>query len=532
MAGLKSGQLSPPDRIVVSLPPLGVAEQAFEIRDYVRELKRKKVETYKSRSRVALAPDHLPQKSTTQTPLPGEEGCPKGGVVPDPQSVINHQSSSASADPHQPSSASADPDQSSTIPPKAAINHPTSTCQVVVDIMDAWPETFYQVIPKPLRKILGPILMAPMHRSAKRAYLGADKISAVGQSYLDLAKRYLNQRTEDRGQKPDEGNVDAPATEPTTKEGSAAASRSAQPSPQSSVIDHQSSRHRRPSAINHPAEGDDQSSQATPAKPMFLCYHGTDLERFAQRPEQGSAAASRSVCTTQPSVINHPAKGDHQSSAIHHQSSLTKSAPSAISHLAEGENQSSIINHQSSTAQPLHAVYLGSMGQGYDLMTILKVAARWKAEGTFPVQIHFAGTGAQANQLMTYSKLLMTEERVVFHGFLQKNEINQLLLSSDIALVPNKPDSLVACPYKAGEYAAAGLPMISCLDGELNELLAKWQAGCEYKEGDVDSLYNAFEKYTLNRELLHQHAYSARKLAEQRFNRAKTYISLSQFITS
>lgn len=525
MAGLKSGQLSPPDRIVVSLPPLGVAEQAFEIRDYVRELKRKKVETYKSRSRVALAPDHLPQKSTTQTPLPGEEGCPKGGVVPDPQSVINHQSSSASADPHQPSSASADPDQSSTIPPKAAINHPTSTCQVVVDIMDAWPETFYQVIPKPLRKILGPILMAPMHRSAKRAYLGADKISAVGQSYLDLAKRYLNQRTEDRGQKPDEGNVDAPATEPTTKEGSAAASRSAQPSPQSSVIDHQSSRHRRPSAINHPAEGDHQSSQATPAKPMMLCYHGTDLERFAQKPEQGSAAASRSAFTTQPSVINHPAKGENQSSIISHQSSLTKSAPSAINHLAEGENQSS-------PNKPLKAVYLGSMGQGYDLMTILKVAARWKAEGQFPWQIHFAGTGAQANRLMTYSKLLMTEERVVFHGFLQKNEINQLLLSSDIALVPNKPDSLVACPYKAGEYAAAGLPMISCLDGELNELLAKWQAGCEYKEGDVESLYAAFEKYSTDLALLAQQGRNARKMAETLFDRQKTYAKLAAFITA
>ena len=266
---------------------------------------------------------------------------------------------------------------------------------------------------------------------------------------------------------------------------------------------------------------------------MFLCYHGTDLERFAQRPEQGSAAASRSAFTTPSS--------------------------SAISHLVEGDHQSSIINHQSSTAQPLQAVYLGSMGQGYDLMTILKVAARWKAEGQFPWQIHFAGTGDQMEQLKTYatqegllsegrdqsiednhspsiishqSSVIDDSGRIVFHGFLQKNEINELLLSSDLALVANKPDSLVACPYKAGEYAAAGLPMLSCLRGELGQLLREWNAGSEYKEGDADSLSTAFEKYSTDLAQLEQQSRNARKMTEALFDRQTTYAELAAFITA
>ena len=359
LAALQSGKLEAPDRIVVSLPPLGIAEKAFKIRDFIQQ--------------------------------------------------------------------------------SSPIHHPATTaaCEVVVDIMDAWPETFYQALPKPLRKLLGALLLAPLHRSARRAYQDADKISAVGQSYLDLAASYLGYP---------------------------------------------------PSALNHLAAGEAQSSQATPAKPMFLCYHGTDLERFqrfkTKHPEEGRTAASRSAVTTQSSSPN----------------------------------------------KPLKAVYLGAMGQGYDLMTILKVAARWKAEGRFPVQIHFAGTGAQANQLMTYSKSLMTEERIVFHGLLDKDAVNELLLSSDLALVPNRPDSLVACPYKAGEYAAAGLPMLSCLTGELNQLLSEWNAGSKYTEGDAASLQAAFERYLTNRELLNQHSQNAREMAETLFDRNQTYAALAEFM--
>jgi glycosyltransferase involved in cell wall biosynthesis len=211
------------------------------------------------------------------------------------------------------------------------------------------------------------------------------------------------------------------------------------------------------------------------------------------------------------------------------------------------------------------------MGQGYDLMTILKVAARWKAEGQFPIQIHFAGTGSQIAQLKAYaaqegllseagdqstednhppsvishqssltksapsaishqSSVINDSSRIVFHGLLNKDAVNELLLSSDLALVANKPDSLVACPYKAGEYAAAGLPMISCLGGELGELLYQWNAGSEYTEGDAVSLQAAFEKYLTNRELLNLHSRNARQMAEALFDRNQTYAALTEFM--
>jgi glycosyltransferase involved in cell wall biosynthesis len=449
--GLKSGALNAPDRIVVSLPPLGVAEQAFKIRDFVNQ-----IEGPAGASRTA--PNI--QK--------GRGGCP-----PLPPSIS-----------HSPS----------------AISH--HDCQVVVDIMDAWPEAFYQVLPKPLRTLLGPILLAPMHRSAQRAYQGADKISAVGQSYLDLAQKYLDH--------------------------------------QSSVIHHQSSK---------------------TLKPMFLCYHGTDLARFKRK-----------------------------------RSRVASAPDSGTPHAAPNKQQTT------NNKQPLKAVYLGSMGSGYDLETIIEVAARWKAEDIFPFQIHFAGDGPQrealearceklglttwkrhscrlsipseatrpaasrtgsneksdksvastsaispqssvinhqsSKQPATLNSLLCpwvqpptaSSARIVFHGHLGKTPITVLLESSDLALVPNRPGSLVACPYKAGEYAAAGLPMVSCLGGELGELLRTWNAGSAYNEGDVDSLDTAFKNVSENLDLLKHQSRNARTMAEDLFDRNRTYPVLAEFI--
>ena len=96
--------------------------------------------------------------------------------------------------------------------------------------------------------------------------------------------------------------------------------------------------------------------------------------------------------------------------------------------------------------------------------------------------------------------------------------------------MPNRPESLVACPYKAGEYAAAGLPMLSCLGGELNDLLKQWHAGSEYNEGDAASLHAAFDKYLSYPDLLKQQRLNARKLAEALFDREASYRELAGFI--
>lgn len=71
--------------------------------------------------------------------------------------------------------------------------------------------------------------------------------------------------------------------------------------------------------------------------------------------------------------------------------------------------------------------------------------------------------------------------------------------------------------------------MISCLGGELGQLLEHWNAGTEYKEGDVESLHAAFEQY-FDLILLKQQSLGAQKLAAHLFDRKKSYQALMEFI--
>ena len=60
--------------------------------------------------------------------------------------------------------------------------------KVVVDMMDAWPETFERLAPKVLRWLTRPFL-AGMYRRARQICRGADLVTGVCERYRDLAKR-------------------------------------------------------------------------------------------------------------------------------------------------------------------------------------------------------------------------------------------------------------------------------------------------------------------------------------------------------
>lgn len=54
--------------------------------------------------------------------------------------------------------------------------------KVIVDIMDAWPETFERVVPR--------FLLWPLRRLARRNYLRASAITTVADNYVELARSY------------------------------------------------------------------------------------------------------------------------------------------------------------------------------------------------------------------------------------------------------------------------------------------------------------------------------------------------------
>ena len=74
-----------------------------------------------------------------------------------------------------------------SLPPLSLASAALAFCRTVgarfvVDIQDAWPETFYRVAPA--------WLFAPLRATARRIYRAADAVTAVAARYLDLARSY------------------------------------------------------------------------------------------------------------------------------------------------------------------------------------------------------------------------------------------------------------------------------------------------------------------------------------------------------
>lgn len=65
-------------------------------------------------------------------------------------------------------------------------------CRLVVDVQDAWPEAFAGLLPfpAPLRRLVQRLLFGPAREAARRAYLTADRITAVSGTYLATARDY------------------------------------------------------------------------------------------------------------------------------------------------------------------------------------------------------------------------------------------------------------------------------------------------------------------------------------------------------
>ncbi|MGN0833267.1 MAG: glycosyltransferase family 4 protein [Kiritimatiellia bacterium] len=139
-------------------------------------------------------------------------------------------------------------------------------------------------------------------------------------------------------------------------------------------------------------------------------------------------------------------------------------------------------------ATPPRLVYVGNLGAGYDLSTVVRALAQ-RPDWTLAV----AGLGPQQAPLQAEVAALGVAERVHFHGYLSAVELEALMTAGSVGVIPMRDDSWVGLPYKLGDYLKAGLPVVSSLRGECGELLARTGFGRTYEWGGVESFLQAVE---------------------------------------
>ncbi len=151
-------------------------------------------------------------------------------------------------------------------------------------------------------------------------------------------------------------------------------------------------------------------------------------------------------------------------------------------------NQSATNLHDNVT-EPHHKtiVYVGTFGRSYELGLLLKAARILQGEGRKDVQFILAGTGEQEAALRRQAEAL---PNVLMPGWLNAGEIIRILETAWVGVIPCRsvPGAL---PNKVFEYFSAGLPVVSSLEGEMKEAIARNHLGVNYRAGDLESLVKA-----------------------------------------
>ena len=174
------------------------------------------------------------------------------------------------------------------------------------------------------------------------------------------------------------------------------------------------------------------------------------------------------------------------------------------------------------TFEPLQCIYAGSLGSGQDLDALVSAARSLSAAGTRTV-LHVAGTGPFEASLRSAAGSLRGSCEMQVHGLLDRTGYMRLLSRCEVGLVLVKPDSLVAVPNKACDYAAASLALVNSLPGELNRLIETHAAGVSYTAGDGGSLARAITGLANDRRALLGMRHAARRLALAEFDRERIY---------
>jgi len=172
--------------------------------------------------------------------------------------------------------------------------------------------------------------------------------------------------------------------------------------------------------------------------------------------------------------------------------------------------------------------FFGTIGRQFDLETVIK-AARRLGRGAHRFRFVLCGTG---DMLPHYRKRAGGITSVVFPGWVGTAEIWTLMRSARVGLAPyrNSIDFRLSLPNKSIEYLSAGLPLVSSLTGELEQLLEEHGCGVTYSEGDAESLATALVELYDHRARLETMATNASVLYQGRFTAERIYNELCGYL--
>jgi glycosyltransferase involved in cell wall biosynthesis len=169
--------------------------------------------------------------------------------------------------------------------------------------------------------------------------------------------------------------------------------------------------------------------------------------------------------------------------------------------------------------------FVGTFGHSYEVELIARAAQHFHASRP-DVAFVLVGDGHQrAGIEQRYAGL----KNLILTGWLDTKEIAAILSKSHVGLVPCRslPDTV---PNKPFEYLAAGLPLISSLQGEMAEMIETHGLGLSYRAGDLGGFIQAVDRIWCDRPALALWSANATKAFTEKFSASRIYPDFASHI--
>ena len=174
--------------------------------------------------------------------------------------------------------------------------------------------------------------------------------------------------------------------------------------------------------------------------------------------------------------------------------------------------------------------YAGTIGTSYDIRTMVLAAEELAGRGRQNIRIKILGGGPMKDELEALARERQIYN-VEFVGYAPYDKMAAYLKKSDIlvnSFVRKAPQSIVT---KIGDYLAAGRAMINtCMSPEFRRKVEADGFGVNIEPEDVKILADAIEDLCENEEKRLEMGKKARKIAEEQFDRPKSYRKIEELI--
>lgn len=147
------------------------------------------------------------------------------------------------------------------------------------------------------------------------------------------------------------------------------------------------------------------------------------------------------------------------------------------------DHQVAEINFETKKNQPIKLFYAGLLGVAQGVLELCK---KIKLDG-LNLELHLFGDGAEKSQIeaLIHSK---TEQKIFFHGMLERKALHEKLNDLDIAIVPLKTRIYGSVPSKIFEYGSLGFPILYFGGGEGENIVLENNLGWVAPVGNFEDL--------------------------------------------